>query len=123
MARPTPRKSALAGASPLNPPTQVTPSASPDSKQTTVSRKTSASSSRKWRHKVSFYQDPKDTERVRAAILHTMLTEENNRNLSQFINDTVMAEVERLEQKYNDGKPFSGVPAGEMPKGAAAFNH
>lgn len=111
MARPTPRRSALAGASPITPP-NATNSPKPE--------KDTSTDKRKWRHKVSFYQDPEDTERVRAAILHTMLTEEANRNLSQFINDTVMAEVERLEAKYNGGKPFKGVPSGEMPRGAAA---
>ena len=33
-----------------------------------------SNTTRKWRHKVSFYQDPADTDRVRGAILHTMTT-------------------------------------------------
>lgn len=115
MARPTPRRSALAGASPITP---TSDTKKPE--QALRPEKDTSTDKRKWRHKVSFYQDPEDTERVRAAILHTMLTEEANRNLSQFINDTVMAEVERLEAKYNGGKPFKGVPSGEMPRGAAA---
>ena len=50
------------------------------------------------------------------AILHTMTTE-GARTLSQFINDAVMAEVERLEAKYNGGKPFPSVGARELPQG------
>jgi hypothetical protein len=70
----------------------------------------------KYRHKVSFYQDREDTDRVRGAILHTMTTE-GSRTLSQFIHKTVMAEVERLERKYNDGQPFPAVGARELPQG------
>ena len=32
-----------------------------------------SNTTRKWRHKVSFYQDPADTDRVRGAILHLSL--------------------------------------------------
>lgn len=71
---------------------------------------------RKYRPKVSFYQDPADTARVRGAILHTMTTE-GARTLSQFIDHAVMAEVERLERKYNGGQPFPPVPAHQLPQG------
>lgn len=59
---------------------------------------------------------PEDPARVRGAILYTMTTE-GNRNLSQFVNRAVMAEVERLEAKYNNGEPFPSVGAREMPYG------
>lgn len=78
-----------------------------------------SSGKRKWRHKVSFYQDPADTDRVRGAILYTM-TSEGNRNLSQFVGDAVMAKVEELEAKYNHGRPFPPVKARELPQGGAA---
>nr|WP_290280186.1 hypothetical protein [Corynebacterium faecale] len=48
------------------------------------------------------------------------MTTEGNRNLSQFVNRAVMAEVERLEAKYNNGEPFPSVGAREMPQGGAA---
>ena len=70
----------------------------------------------KYPPKVSFYQDPEDTARVRGAILHTMTTE-GARNLSQFIHQAVMAEVERLEAKYNGGQPFPPVEARGLPQG------
>ena len=57
-----------------------------------------------------------DTDRIRGAILHTMATE-GSRSLSQFINQAVMAEVERLERKYNGGQPFPAVGARELPQG------
>lgn len=74
---------------------------------------------RKYPHKVSFYRDPEDTARVRGAILYTMTTE-GNRNLSQFVNRAVMAAVERLAAKYNNGEPIPSVGAREMPQCAAA---
>lgn len=70
----------------------------------------------KYRPKVSFYQDPADTDRVRGAILHTMAAE-GPRSLSQFIDRAVMAEVVRLEKKHNGGKPFPPVGARELPQG------
>jgi hypothetical protein len=45
------------------------------------------------------------------------MTTEGSRTLSQFIHKTVMAEVERLERKYNDGQPFPAVGARELPQG------
>lgn len=62
--------------------------------------------------KVSFYQEISDTKRLRGAILH-----EGDESLSEFINRVLMAEVKRLEQLHNKGKPF---PPGAMPRGAAA---
>ena len=50
------------------------------------------------------------------------MTTEGSRNLSQFIHKAVMAEVERLEAKYNNGQPFPPVGARELPQGAAAAN-
>lgn len=70
----------------------------------------------KYPPKVSFYQAREDTDRVRGAILHTMASE-GPRSLSQFINGAVMAEVERLERKYNGGQPFPPVGARELPQG------
>lgn len=66
--------------------------------------------------KVSFYQDKEDTDRIRGAILYTQATE-GPRTLSQFLHRAAMAEVERLEAKYNNGQPFPSVAANELPKG------
>jgi hypothetical protein len=68
------------------------------------------------KRKVGFYQAPEDTARVRGAILHTGATE-GPRTLSQFVDHAVMVEVERLEKKYNGGKPFPPVGARELPTG------
>lgn len=77
---------------------------------------TSATGPRKHPNKVSFYQDPEDTARLRGAVLHTMIAE-GHRSLSQFITRAVMKEVQRLEEKYNDGELFPAVSANEMPQG------
>lgn len=126
MNRPSPRKSSLSGSSPVAPPPAETPETKPTPAATRaaapVTRKAeepSTSGKKKWRHKVSFYQDPADTDRVRGAILHTMV-QEGSRNLSQFVNDAVMAKVEELEAKYNHGEPFPAVGARELPQGGAA---
>lgn len=66
--------------------------------------------------KISIYQDKDDTDRVRGAILHTMASE-GSRTLSQFIHNATMAEVERLERKYNNGQPFPPAGVGELPQG------
>ncbi len=71
---------------------------------------------RKHPNKVSFYQEPEDTARLRGAVLHTMIPE-GHRSLSQFVIRAVMKEVQRLEEKYNGGKPFRAVAANEMPQG------
>lgn len=128
--RPAPRKSSLAGSSPVAPPTQpaVEPApsvveAAPAQPPTVTSAPQPAAAAAapakakpKYPPKVSFYQDPEDTARVRGAILHTMTTE-GARNLSQFIHQAVMAEVERLETKYNGGQPFPPVEARGLPQG------
>lgn len=71
---------------------------------------------RKHPNKVSFYQEPEDTARLRGAVLHTMVPE-GHRSLSQFVIRAVMKEVQRLEEKYNGGEPFPAVAANEMPQG------
>lgn len=127
MNRPTRRKSSLSGANPVAP-TESAPGPAATSETgpaelnpastTTTTRnvETRPKPQRKYPPKVSFYQDPEDTARVRGAILHTMTTE-GSRSLSQFIDRAVMAEVVRLEAKYNGGKPFPPVGARELPQG------
>lgn len=117
MSRPQPRRSALAGSSPVAPPAPelVTPPESPDSPESPDAGQRSSRAQRtrpaprgKYPPKVTFYQDPADTARVRGAILHTNVTE-GPRTLSQFIHRAVMAEVERLERTYNNGRPFPPI--------------
>ncbi|MGP5342116.1 ParB family protein [Glutamicibacter arilaitensis] len=130
--RPAARKSNLAGSSPVKPveaaaaaPAAAEPQQSEPKKVTKAAPaapKPAAeepAKKRKYPHKVSFYQDMTDTDRVRGAILHTMISE-GNRNLSQFIHKAVMKEVERLEAEYNGGKPWPSVKANDMPQGAAS---
>ncbi len=133
MSRPTPRKSSLAGSSPITSP-PAEPAAvdatggTKDQREATHTEQMRAVEAeaeqvaqrpqpkRKYPAKVSFYQERAETDRIRGAILHTMATE-GSRSLSQFINQAVMAEVERLERKYNGGQPFPAVGARELPQG------
>lgn len=133
MNRPTRRKSSLTGANPVAPapppePEAATDQAATETRTVEPAQRASSGTSRatnragdqppkkKYPPKVSFYQDPEDTARVRGAILHTMTTE-GARSLSHFIDRAVMTEVERLETKYNAGKPFRSVAARELPQG------
>lgn len=117
--RPTPRKSGLAGKSPVTPPAQQplgksVPAEREDAGVTPPKTETPAKEPAK--KKVSFYQDETRTAHARGAHLYTM-AHERRKSLSEFIDNAVMAEVERLEAKYNDGKPFPPVQSGEIPQG------
>lgn len=126
--RPAARKSNLAGSSPVKP-VESAAAATPSPEEPKKVANAAAAApkpaaeepvkKRKYPHKVSFYQDMTDTDRVRGAILHTMISE-GNRNLSQFIHKAVMKEVERLEAEYNGGKSWPAVKANDMPQGAAS---
>lgn len=130
--RPTARKSNLAGTSPVNPVETAAAApaiAAPQQEEPKKAAKVAPAApkpaaekpeqKRKYPPKVSFYQNTEDTDRVRGAILHTMISE-GNRNLSQFIHKAVMKEVERLEAEYNGGQPWPAVKANDMPRGAAS---
>ena len=111
--RSSPHKSRRTESSPIAPRAAPEPSAGPG---TTAPVRQPARAKTKYPPKVSFYQSPEDTDRMRAALLHTLVTE-GSRSLSQFIHNAVMAEVERLERKYNKGKPFPPVGARKLPQG------
>jgi hypothetical protein len=121
MNRPVPRKPRLTGASPGAPPAAAEPAAAAPIEEAEPAtraavRPVTKKAGTKYPPKVTFYQDPEDTARTRGALLHTQISE-GSRSLSAFINQAVMAEVERLEAKYNGGKPFPAVGSREMPQG------
>ena len=102
---------------PAAPAPAAAPAAAPKTERPSTSPTTAKTQTKpKYLPKVSFYQDPADTDRMRAAILHTMAVE-NYRNLSQFVDEAVREKVERLEAKYNGGQPFGSAGAGELPRG------
>jgi len=119
-ARPERRRSSLSGTSPIAPPpasTPAPPASAPTPPATAEEIPTGAGKPRsKYPPKVSFYQEREDTDRIRGAIMHT-IPYEGTRTLSQFLSGAAMKEVERLEAKYNDGKPFPRVGARELPQG------
>lgn len=120
--RPAPRRSSLAGSNPVTPPPAQDAIEAPPTAEQSEKRPARpaepkpAKRKTKYPPKVSFYQNREDTDRVRGAILNTMASE-GARSLSQFIHQAVMAEVERLEVKYNGGRPFPPVGARELPQG------
>ncbi len=108
--RPTPRRSGLAGKSPVVPPVSAVDH---DLGAKTAPSQRVLEAKKK---KVSFYQDEDRTARARGAHLYTM-AQEGTRSLSEFIDKAVMDAVEQLEAKHNDGKPFPSVKAGGIPQG------
>ena len=61
-----------------------------------------------------FTQD--DAGRVRAAFLSTGASE-GYASVSDLIEKAVLKEVRRLQRKYNGGRKWPGVPAGELRPG------
>jgi len=113
--RPERRRSSLSGTSPIAPPPAAEPA--PATTPAPATEPAPAAKPRsKYPPKVSFYQEREDTDRIRGAIMHT-IPYEGTRTLSQFLSGAAMKEVERLEAKYNDGKPFPRVGARELPQG------
>ena len=114
-ARPEPRRSALAGTNPVTNTTDTgagaAAGASPDRPETAPDAPKSVRQA-----KVSFYQHPADTDRMRGALLHTMALE-GPRTMSAFINNAVATEIRRLENLYNGGQPFPPIPARTLPQG------
>lgn len=132
--RPQRRTSGLSGQSPVTPAAAppaaahpapaVTPAAAKGETSTKKSAPAKAAAAdapkSKYPPKVSFYQDPEDTARVRGALRGVMNQPGAATNMSQFIHRAVMREVERLEAEYNGGQPFSPAQAGEVPRGRPA---
>ena len=58
---------------------------------------------------------------VRAAFLETG-EDEGEASVSDFIVRATMREVKRRQRKYNGGKPWPPVPAGELRRGQRTMN-
>ena len=68
----------------------------------------------------SFYLPRELVDRARAAVWATMAEPGEAYNVSELAGRGLAAEVRRLEENYNDGKPFppvDAVPSGPSPAG------
>lgn len=110
-ARPERRKSQLAGASPVQPATVTPITAVPEPVEPAASPRRNAGWSQ-----VSIRLLPEDADRLRGAVEATR-SPHSYRSLNEFISQVVMAEVSRLEQEHNNGKPWDGVTAGDLTPG------
>jgi hypothetical protein len=63
------------------------------------------------------YYTEEQAEEVRAAFVNAGKTEEGDASVSDFIVRASMREVRRLQRKYNGGKPWPPVKAGELRRG------
>lgn len=63
------------------------------------------------------YYTEEQAGQVRAAFLEAGKPEEGDASVSDFIVRASMREVKRLQRKYNGGKPWPTVAAGELRRG------
>ncbi|MGG6382437.1 ParB family protein [Paenarthrobacter sp. NEAU-H11] len=63
------------------------------------------------------YYTEEQAGQVRAAFVAAGKTEEGDASVSDFIVRATMREVKRLQRKYNGGKPWPPVKAGELRRG------
>jgi Centromere-binding protein ParB C-terminal len=63
------------------------------------------------------YYTEEQAEEVRAAFVNAGKTEEGDASVSDFIVRASMREAKRLQRKYNGGKPWPPVKAGELRRG------
>lgn len=131
MTRPPRRPSALAGASafdhpvtteaaqeaPAAVPTPAAPAAAPKAATAPQSAAESTKPAPKEKpKKLTIYQEPEDTDRMRGAMVGT-IPHEGFKTLSKFVQEAIMEKVERLERQYNGGEPFPAVGPGVIPAG------
>ena len=116
MNRPAPRKSTLTGRTPAAPVSEAQAEPIPSRSPIAVGESPQVKPKPKNPPKVSFYQNPDDTARLRAAYAHTHAVE-GYRSMSDLIDRAVMAEVNRLEERHNGGKPWQPVAARNIPQG------
>lgn len=127
MNRPAPRKSTLAGTSPLTPSTPIaapiqeaaaapsTPAATTPPRPRRVGTKTTAEKY----PRLNYYVDsPEEAGRIRAAFLAGR-AHHGWRTFSDMQRDSVLAVVEQLERELNGGAPFTPATAGSVPSGRA----
>lgn len=120
--KPQRRKSTLSNLSPITPPSEaVAPPPSPAPAPAPANGEKEQAKTA-WPKKESFYRSAEVAERMRAAHMNTMMTEDGQRSLSAFISAAVMERVERLEGKYNDGKPWPPIRRDQIPKGPPPRN-
>ena len=63
------------------------------------------------------YYTEEQAEEVRAAFVNAGKPEEGDASVSDFIVRASMREAKRLQRKYNGGKPWPPVQAGELRRG------
>lgn len=63
------------------------------------------------------YYTEEQAEQVRAAFVNAGQPEEGDASVSDFIVRASMREAKRLQRKYNGGKPWPPVQAGELRRG------
>lgn len=100
MTRPEPRKSDLAGLSPITPPTRPSMQASST-------------------EKLTVRVDADIAGRARAAFWATAhLT--GTRSLSEWVAEAIAEKLQHSESTFNQGNPYTPVPTGTIPTGRRA---
>lgn len=117
--KPTRKRSAFGSVDPVAPIAETPPPALPapeEPKPTEQQRPAPQRAAAKT--KVGFFLPADEADRARAALVNTFApNQEGPRTFSDLIRRGLLAEVERLERQYNDGKPWPPVQAGQVPTG------
>lgn len=115
--RPERRKSSLAGESPVTSrPMPPSNPVEPPAQQSPATQSAQAKSAKNERRKMNYYADSDQDGRIRAAY-YAGRDERGWRNLSDMHAEIIMAEVEKLESRYNNGEHFDPMPPGTGPVG------
>lgn len=117
--KPARKRSAFGSVDPVAPSTEIAPPTLPvteEPKSAEQQRPTTRKAALKT--KVGFFMPAEEADRARAALVNTFApNQEGPRTFSDLIRRGLLAEVERLERQYNNGKQWPPVQPGQVPTG------
>ncbi|MGO1408645.1 MAG: ParB family protein [Brachybacterium sp.] len=117
--KPARKRSAFGSVDPVAPRTETAPPPLPvteEPKSIEQPRPTPRKAAAKT--KVGFFMPAEEADRARAALVNTFApNQEGPRTFSDLIRRGLLAEVERLERQYNNGKQWAPVQPGQVPTG------
>lgn len=116
MNRPAPRKSKLSQTHPAAPaPVAATdPEAAPPARPARPKSKGPTATSRT---KMTFYTTDELVGQVRAFLANVPTAQHGYRNVSEFVDAAVSAQVEAMQAKYNQGQAWPPADAGTVARG------
>lgn len=117
MNRPAPRKSSLSKAHPAAPAEVTQQSAPPTENPAPAPRPKTKGPAASGRTKMTFYTTEEQAGQVRAFLSHVPSAQHGYRNVSEFLDAAVTAQVQAMQEKYNQGKSWPPAGAGTVARG------